>query len=147
VGRSRPQLALEVSEHAWLRDLNAALATLTRLSLKRVGLVIDNFGIGHASLTQLRDMPFDGLKIDRSFVHGAATDEALKAILLPSLAMANQLGLSTLAQGVEDAADWRFMRSVGCHQAQGFFIAKPMLAAEVLPWFEQWRGRCGALLT
>jgi EAL domain-containing protein (putative c-di-GMP-specific phosphodiesterase class I) len=99
---------------------------LARLRLKHIGLSIDDFGTGHSSLAQLRDVPFDELKIDRSFVHGAASNRSQRAILEASLAMARELGLKTVAEGVEDREDWEYLRKAGCDMVQGYFIAKPM---------------------
>ena len=129
-----PKLVLEVTESRLMRDVLAPLDILTRLRLKRVGLSIDDFGTGHSSLVQLRDIPFDELKIDRGFVHGAWRDPSLKALFEASLGMAQQLGMKTVAEGVEDQQDWDFVRAAGCDLAQGYFIAKPMPASELANW-------------
>lgn len=92
---------LEVTESRLRQDPLAPLDILTRLRLKRVGLSIDDFGTGHSSLTQLRDFPFDEMKIDRSFVHGCAGDTTRRAILLGSLGMAHELGMRVVAEGVD----------------------------------------------
>lgn len=89
--------------------------------MKGVRLSIDDFGTGYSSLAQLRDVPFDELKIDRSFVHRAAQDSSLRVILEASLAMARQLGLKTVAEGIEERADWDLLRAAGCDMAQGYF--------------------------
>lgn len=138
-------LILEVTESRMMRDPLAALDILTRLRLKRIGVSIDDFGTGHSSLTQLRDAPFDELKIDRSFVHGACRDESMRAILLPTLDMARQLGIKTVAEGVEDADDWHYIRSLGCDLAQGYYVARPMSAAELPAWLAAWEERRGRL--
>jgi EAL domain-containing protein (putative c-di-GMP-specific phosphodiesterase class I)/CheY-like chemotaxis protein len=134
-------LVLEVTESRLMKDLRAPLDVLTRLRLKRIGLSIDDFGTGHSSLSQLRDVPFDELKVDRSFVHGACFDASLKAILEACLGMAQQLGIRTVAEGVEDQADWDFLLAAGCDLAQGYFIAKPMPAAELPGWISAWERR------
>lgn len=134
-------LVLEVTESRLATDLRAPLEILTRLRLKRFGLSIDDFGTGHSSLAQLRDIPFDELKIDRSFVHKAWNDEILRAIFEASLNLARQLGMETVAEGVEDAQDWAFLRSIGCDLAQGYFIARPMPAAELPGWIERWNAQ------
>lgn len=119
----------------------ASLDILARLRLKHIGLSIDDFGNGHSSLSQLRDIPFDELKADRSFVHGASRDPSLRAILEASLSMARKLDMKTVAEGVEDQEDWDFLRAAGCDTAQGYFIAKPMRAEEIGRWFEAWAER------
>lgn len=131
-------LLLEVTESRLMRDPLAALDILTRLRLKRISLSIDDFGTGHSSLAQLRDIPFDELKVDRSFVHGVGRDPSLRALFEASLGMARQLGMKTVAEGVEDREDWDFLRLSSCDTAQGYFIAKPMPAAELPSWMESW---------
>lgn len=139
-------LVLEVTESRLMKNPLASLDILTRLRLKRIGLSIDDFGTGHSSLAQLRDIPFDELKIDRSFVHGAWRDSSLRAIFEASLGMARQLGMKTVAEGVEDREDWDFLRAAGCDMAQGYFIAKPMPAADLTGWLVEWKARYGKLV-
>lgn len=115
------KLVLELTESQLMNDPRAQLDILTRLRLKGVRLSIDDFGIGYSSLAQLRDVPFDELKIDRSFVHRAARDPSLRAILEASLGLARQLGLTTVAEGIEEREDWDFLRASGCNMAQGYF--------------------------
>lgn len=134
-----PQMMLlEVTETQLMKDLRTPLEILTRLRLKRFHLAIDDFGIGNSSLAQLRDIPFDELKIDQSFVHGACNNEKLWAMFDSCLNLAKQLGLEAVAEGVEDQADWDFVRSRGCDIAQGYFIAKPMPGAELPEWIRTW---------
>jgi EAL domain-containing protein (putative c-di-GMP-specific phosphodiesterase class I) len=134
-------IVLEVTESRLAHDLRAPLEILMRLRLRRFGLSIDDFGTGHSSLTQLRDMPFDELKIDQDFVRGAHSHETNRAILFASLRMARELGMTSVAEGVEDQADWDFLRGSGCDLAQGYFIAKPMPADQVPGWVDQWNQR------
>lgn len=135
------ELVLEVTESKLTKDPLASLEILTRLRLKRIGLSIDDFGTGHSSLAQLRDIPFGELKVDRGFVHGACDNGALRAIVEASLGMARQLGMKTVAEGVEDRDDWDFLRTSGCDLAQGYFIAKPMPGEELVAWIDSWRAR------
>ncbi|NMG76929.1 PAS domain S-box protein [Aromatoleum diolicum] len=145
-GVAAEDLILEVTESRLMTDVLAPLYILTRLRLKHVGLSIDDFGTGHSSLSQLRDIPFDELKIDRSFVHGAAQDKTRGAIFTASLVMARQLGMKTVAEGVEDRADWNFLRQQGCDLAQGYFIARPMPAAKLPAWLADWETRRAKLV-
>jgi EAL domain-containing protein (putative c-di-GMP-specific phosphodiesterase class I)/CheY-like chemotaxis protein len=131
-------IVLEVTESQLMKSLSVSLEILTRLCLKRFSLSIDDFGTGHSSLSQLRDIPFDELKVDQGFVHGAASNDTLSAIYHASLGLAKQLGMKTVAEGVEDRSDWDFMRSTGCDMAQGYFIAKPMPAGEIPDWISTW---------
>lgn len=134
-------LVLEVTESRLMKNPLASLDIVTRLRLKHIGLSIDDFGTGHSSLVQLRDMPFDELKVDRGFVHGVSRDPSMRAIFEANLNMARQLGMKIVAEGVEDASDWEFLSTAGCDMAQGFFIAEPMPATELLGWVEQWVNR------
>ena len=134
-------LTLEVTESRLMKDIRAPLDILTRLRLKRIRLSIDDFGTGHSSLAQLRDIPFDELKLDRSFVNGASQDPALRAIAQSTLAMASQLGMQSVGEGVEDQTDWDFLRAMGCDVAQGYFIARPMPGAALAGWVKQWAPR------
>jgi EAL domain-containing protein (putative c-di-GMP-specific phosphodiesterase class I) len=86
----------------------------------------------------LRDIPFDELKVDRGFVHDACRDASLRAIFEASLGMARRLGMKTVAEGVEDQADWDFVRAAGCDLAQGYFIARPMPGADLAGWMADW---------
>lgn len=138
---SLEHLILEVTESRLMMDIRAPLEILSRLRLKRIGLSIDDFGTGHSSLAQLRDFPFDELKIDRSFAHGASDDPALRAIVDATLAMAAQLGMKSVAEGVEDRKDWDHLRAAGCDVAQGYFIARPMRDDQLQAWHEVWRTR------
>ncbi|MBE0546709.1 MAG: EAL domain-containing response regulator [Rubrivivax sp.] len=140
-GVALSSLTLEVTESRLMKDARAPLDILARFRLKHVGLSIDDFGTGHSSLAQLRDIPFDELKLDRSFVHGAADDSSLKAIVEGILAMARQLGMKTVAEGVEDRADWDLLRDLGCDVAQGYFIARPMPGGDLPGWLAAWEQR------
>lgn len=135
-----PQMIeFEVTETRFMEDLRIPLEVLSRLRLKRFRLSIDDFGIGNSSLAQLRDLPFDELKIDQSFVHGACSNEKLQAMFDSSFSLAKQLGMEVVAEGVEDQADWDFVQSRNCDISQGYFIAKPMPAADLPAWIQSWQ--------
>ena len=139
------RVALEVTESRLMQDMRVPLEVLTRLRIKRFRISIDDFGTGHSSLAQLRDMPFDELKIDRGFVHRAWADETVRAIFDTSVILAKQLGMDIVAEGVEDRADWDFVRRSECGVAQGYFIAKPMPGNLLSDWISAWEER--ALVT
>ncbi len=124
-----------------MRDHLVSLDILTRLRLKRISLSIDDFGTGHASLAHLRDIPFDELKVDRTFIHGACRDAALEAIVRSSFSLARQLDMRTVAEGVEDEHDWNFLRDTPCDLAQGYFIGRPMAASQLPQWLDDWKRR------
>jgi len=135
------QIVLEVTESQLMGDARIPLEILTRLRLKRFRLSIDDFGTGHSSLAQLRDIPFDELKIDQGFVHRAWTVETLRAMYDASLALARQLGMEVVAEGVEDRDDWDLLLRTGCDLAQGAFISRPMPAADLPGWMDVWQER------
>lgn len=141
LGIAPHNVVLEVTESRLMQDTRAPLEILTRLRLKRFRLSIDDFGTGHSSLAQLRDIPFDELKIDQGFVHRAWKDETLRAMYDASLALARQLGMEVVAEGVEDRDDWDLLRRTGCDLAQGAFVSPPMLPEHLPGWIESWRER------
>ncbi|CAN7468427.1 EAL domain-containing response regulator [Trinickia sp. LjRoot230] len=145
VGFPLSRLVLEITETRLNHDRLISLDVLTRLRLKRISLLIDAFGTGEASLTHLRDIPFDELKLDRSFVRGASHDESLGAIVKASLSLARQLNMRTIALGIDDADDWRVLREMGCEVAQGDFVGPPMMAAQLPRWHDEWRRRYAAM--
>lgn len=138
-------LVLEVTESRLMRNPLAVLDVLTRIRLKHIGLSIDDFGTGHSSLAQLRDIPFDELKIDRKFVHQAHADSATRTILEASLGIARQLGMRSVAEGVELQADWDVLRELECDVAQGYFVARPMAPESFARWCTEWEARRIAL--
>lgn len=140
------KLVLEITESRLQDNAALQLDVLTRLRLKQVGLSIDDFGAGHSSFTHLRDLPFAEVKIDRGFVHGAASDASLQAIVDTSLDLARQLRLGSVAEGVEDREDWEYLRRAGCEMGQGYLIARPMPASEVESWLKSWPARRAELV-
>lgn len=141
------KIVLEVTESRLMQDPMAVFDVLTRLRLKRFRLSIDDFGTGYSSLAQLRDISFDELKVDLSFVHGANLDPKMQAIVEGSRRIAKQLGMTVVAEGVENRDDWEFIRRARCDQAQGYFIAKPMPAADLVAWMADWAARLPDLVS
>ena len=139
------KIVIEITESQVMEpDARIPLEILTRLRLRRFHLSIDDFGTGHSSLAQLRDIPFNELKIDQGFVHRAWQDDTLRAIYDASLAMGKQLGMDIVAEGVEDRNDWELLRQTGCDMAQGNFISRPLLPDDLLHWMEEWHTRVRA---
>ncbi|HUN76195.1 MAG TPA: EAL domain-containing response regulator [Steroidobacteraceae bacterium] len=131
-------LTFEVTESRVMQQAPTVLDVLNRLRLKRFRLAIDDFGTGHSSLAQLRDLPFDELKIDRGFVHGASSNPTLRAICTASLRMAQQLDMESVAEGIEKVEDMELLSALGCDTAQGYLIGRPMPAAQILDWWRGW---------
>lgn len=130
------QLVFEVTETSLLRELGVALGVLTRLRLRGFGLSLDDFGTGFSSMQQLAQIPFTELKIDRSFVQGACEREQLQVMLRSAIEMANELGLVTVAEGVEAEQELRLLQDYGCRLGQGWLFAKAMPAADLDKWLQ-----------
>lgn len=140
-GIAAEHVVFEITESSLVTHLGVALGVLARLRLLGFGLSIDDYGKGFSSLQQLSRIPFTELKIDREFVHGAHERRNLQVILRTALDMANQLGLVTVAEGVESMQDWRLLQQFGCQLGQGWLIARAMPAQKFLPWLKTHRGR------
>jgi PAS domain S-box-containing protein len=136
VGLRPADIILEVTETGVTKDVAIALDVLTRLRLKGFGLSIDDFGIGYSSFEQLGRIPFTEMKLDRSFVNRGGQDPAARAILESSMAMAQKLSLSTVAEGVETDAELAMVRDMGCGSVQGYLIAKPMPVDDLIRWLQ-----------
>lgn len=145
-GVALEHVVLEITESQMAADPKSQLDILTRLRLKGARLSIDDFGTGYSFLSQLHELPVEELKIDRSFVHGAAADPQLAAIVASNIRLAQELGFRCIAEGVEDAADWAFLREARCGCAQGYLVGKPMPAEALDDWHADWQRRVVALL-
>ncbi len=144
--RVKPEcLIWEVTETAVMRNLSQSLSNLGRLRLKGFGLAMDDYGIGYSTMQQLARCPFTELKIDRSFVDGAAQRQSRRVMLESAVEMGRRLGVTTVAEGVEQDIDWQLLRELGCDVAQGYLLAKPMPAAELFDWNRANRARLAAL--
>jgi EAL domain-containing protein (putative c-di-GMP-specific phosphodiesterase class I) len=114
------------------RDLARLAAALPRLRALGIRSAIDDFGIGYSGLSQLRALPVDVIKIDRSLVAGIAADERGRAILRAVVVLAGELGIVVTAEGVETEQDARALDELGCEYAQGNLLGAPVPAAEIL---------------
>lgn len=140
-GFASGSLKLEVTESQLMQDLIAPLEVLLRMRLKKIKLSIDDFGTGHSNIGQLRDLPFDELKLDRSYVHGSSTDPHAGTILESTVSMAKKLGMEIVAEGVETEEDLKRVALLGCDQAQGYFISRPLPAEDIPSWVAKWNMR------
>jgi EAL domain-containing protein (putative c-di-GMP-specific phosphodiesterase class I) len=130
------RLILEITESAMMSEPRRALEVLTRLHEAGVRLSVDDFGTGYSSLAYLQRLPASELKIDRTFVAAMARDRGNALIVRSTIDLAHGLGLSVVAEGIEDAETWQTLRSLGCDAGQGYYIARPRPGNEVLEWIK-----------
>lgn len=123
-------LELELTESLVMDDAESAISSLSRFRARGIHLAIDDFGTGYSSLSYLRNFPVDRIKIDRSFVGQLPQDRHSVAIVEAILAMAKALDLQVVAEGVEDQAQLDFLKNRSCTMVQGFFLGRPLSAAE-----------------
>ena len=130
-GVKRGSLKIEVTESLVMQYPERAAKILERLKELGVGLACDDFGTGYSSLSSLRKLPFDTLKVDRSFIAADSRDERATVILEAIVAMAHALGLSIVAEGIENQEQVDRLGALNCDLGQGFFIGRPMTAKQV----------------
>lgn len=128
------RLELEITESALISELSEVLRGLQRLRRLGVRVALDDFGTGLSSLTYLKNLPVDVLKLDRSFLAGLATDARNDRIVAGTLAIAHDLGFEVVAEGIEDATSYDWLKHRGCDLGQGYYIGRPMPADELLRW-------------
>ncbi|WP_239145843.1 putative bifunctional diguanylate cyclase/phosphodiesterase [Actinoplanes couchii] len=124
------RLVLEITETALLSSAVDVGERLNALKELGVRIALDDFGTGYSSLTWLKSLPADIVKLDRSFVAGLAEDARKASIIEGVLWLARSLGMSTIAEGVEEKADWEALRAAGCPAVQGYFFSRPLPAPE-----------------
>jgi EAL domain-containing protein (putative c-di-GMP-specific phosphodiesterase class I) len=125
-------LWIELTEGAWWEASGRAGETLERLVSMGIPLALDDFGVGHSSMSCLVHAPMDVVKIDRSFVTTMASDPRRSLIVQAAIEIAHGLGLRVVAEGVETRAVWDRLCELGCDWAQGFFVSRPVAADAVL---------------
>jgi diguanylate cyclase (GGDEF)-like protein len=130
-GVSPDRLEVELTETALISDYEAARAILLRLKDAGVLIALDDFGKGYSSLSYLRELPFDVVKIDQSFVSTRVANLESAKIVAAVIGLSEALGLETLAEGVESRADAEWLREQGCHAGQGYLYSQPVPASEV----------------
>jgi EAL domain-containing protein (putative c-di-GMP-specific phosphodiesterase class I) len=148
-GIAPARVTLELTETAAMQDAVQMMDVLTRLRLKGFKLAIDDFGTGYSSLVQLHRLPFNEIKIDRTFVADCTTSAESRSIVRVVIDLAHALGMKAVAEGVESGAALDLLRTLGCDEAQGYFIARPIAATEIVPairahrdsdWFQRLQG-------
>jgi EAL domain-containing protein (putative c-di-GMP-specific phosphodiesterase class I) len=134
VGLPPQSLVVEVTEDSFIADPEHARQVLEQILSHDMQVSIDDYGTGFSSLSYLRDLPVQELKIDRSFVGSVLSDPRSRFIVSATNDMAHGLGLRTVAEGVEDGATSAELTAMGIDVLQGFHIARPMPTAAVVPW-------------
>ncbi|MGM0535194.1 MAG: diguanylate cyclase domain-containing protein [Pseudomonadota bacterium] len=135
------RLKLEVVETAAMQDIAAALTVISECQAMGVEVAIDDFGTGFSSLTYLRQLPVDLIKVDKSFVRDMLSDDSDRAIVESIIYMAKRFNRALMAEGVESIDHAAELLGLGCRLAQGFGIARPMPAGALPSWLAQWPGR------
>jgi diguanylate cyclase len=127
-------LALEITESMLMADPERAMRNLGSLRRLGVQLAIDDFGVGYSSLAYLQKLPAYGVKIDRTFVDQMTRDHGSLEIVKLIIQLGHSLGMTVTAEGVEDRATWEALSALHCDAAQGFFVARPMVADAIVAW-------------
>jgi diguanylate cyclase (GGDEF)-like protein/PAS domain S-box-containing protein len=135
-------LKLEITESTLMQEIKRAQQTFTTICAEGIGLHLDDFGTGYSSLSALRQLPVDTLKIDRSFiVTGSGQDEDKEVIVRSTVALAHSLGLSVIAEGIEDADQLERLKSLGCDFGQGYLFSRPLSTPDARRLLEFWSPR------
>jgi diguanylate cyclase (GGDEF)-like protein len=137
------RLVLEITERLFISDTEKTLAVLHRLKMIGVGIAMDDFGTGYSSLSSLRSFPFDKIKIDRAFVVDLGENSQNSVIVQAVIIIARALGMTTVAEGVETAAQQRLLAALGCDEAQGYLFSNAVSCEQIPELITAWRGRSG----
>jgi predicted signal transduction protein with EAL and GGDEF domain len=127
-------LMLEITESTLMQDPLRTLAILERLRAEGIRVALDDFGTGHSSLAYLKRLPVDEVKIDRSFVKDIAIDETDRVIVRSTVDLAHSLGLRVVAEGVEDEMTAALLADLGCDEAQGYHLGRPLRGHDLTHW-------------
>jgi len=134
-----PQVKIELTETEAMGDPVRMMEVLSRLRLTGIELAIDDFGTGYSSLVELRRLPLNCIKIDKSFVLACAWEADAAAITRAIIDLSHALGISVVAEGVESQEIWDLLVEWGCDAGQGFLISRPMPSADLGIWIDKWQ--------
>jgi EAL domain-containing protein (putative c-di-GMP-specific phosphodiesterase class I) len=129
-GMPADRLCLEMTESVLLNDTDENLSRIVGLKALGVLIAMDDFGTGYSSLAYLRRFPMDVLKVDRSFVSRLGGESEDEALVRTIIRLGQRFGMATVAEGIEDEVQLRLLREMGCDQAQGYLLSRPLPAAE-----------------
>lgn len=142
-GLSRNRLTLEVTEGAFITDIYGAVELLVGLRADGIKIALDDFGTGYSSLAWMARLPIDVIKLDRSFTLGLTGAPRERVVVETMVRLSKQLGLTVVAEGVEDDVQFDAAQLAGCDAVQGFRVAAPMPADQLASFCEQWQARSG----
>ena len=128
------ELRIELTETVIIQNMAAVSESVHQLRELGAGVALDDFGTGYAGLDYLQTLPFTCLKIDRTFVQQIHQSDRSVHIIRAALELARSMGLSTIAEGIEDAATGERLAAMGCSHAQGYYYARPMAKAQIAAW-------------
>jgi EAL domain-containing protein (putative c-di-GMP-specific phosphodiesterase class I) len=130
VGESACNLHIEVTETFLLKNEKQSGETLQRIKAIGPQVWLDDFGTGYSAFSHLKRFNVDGIKIDKSFISGIESNQESRALTRALVAMSKALEIRVIAEGVENAAQWEYLKECGCDYAQGYLLGKPMTAEE-----------------
>lgn len=130
----------EVTEDVASTQFVNVVENLARMRIRGFGISIDDYGTGYSSIQQLSRIPYTELKLDQSFVTGAAHKPTMRAIVESALQLARRMNLVSVAEGIEREEEWALLKSLGCDMAQGYYISPPVPGEEFLGWYADWTG-------
>ncbi|MDQ6782614.1 MAG: bifunctional diguanylate cyclase/phosphodiesterase [Actinomycetota bacterium] len=130
-------LTLEITEGSVMADPARTIGILGRLDALGVAISLDDFGTGYSSLSHLKRLPVSEMKIDRTFIAGLLDDDQDEAIVRSTVDLGHNLGLRVVAEGVEDRVTWLRLASMGCDEAQGYFVSAPLTPDALAAWVER----------
>jgi diguanylate cyclase (GGDEF)-like protein len=133
-------LCLEITESGFMEDPAHAQKVLDRLSALGLKLSIDDYGTGYSSLSYIMKLPVQELKIDQSFIRNMVGNDDLSTIVRSTIELGHNLGLMVVAEGVEDAAAWKMLQALGCDDAQGYYMSRPLDAVALVHWVKAREG-------
>ena len=133
---SSEKLILEITESAIMNDINYTLGIINQIKERGINLSIDDFGTEYSSLSHIKQIPVDEIKIDKSFIRNICTDTNDEAIVRSVLVLAHHMNFKIVAEGVEDIESYDKLKTLGCDIAQGYHISKPVPFDNFINWLE-----------
>ena len=134
---SADDLQVEITESAVMGNVDKVYDDLTRLKSRGIKILMDDFGTGYSSIDRLSQLPFDALKLDQGVVKRMGSSQQNLDVVRSSISMARELGMTSVAEGIETLNAYNFLIAHGCEEAQGFYIARPMTLAEFIGFVDQ----------